>query len=128
MRHLTRLIMAAVMAVFFVPAVEAQLTGSTPADTYKDLLHMSNSNTGADATLRAVNDGAGNALPLWLSTNMVMVQRDSATASEVARLYNGDDTATGETTQTAQLSFYLDGSTDSGSTRVAHEAARIDAF
>ena len=49
----------------------AALTGSTIADTYKDLLQVSNSNSGVDATARAVSDGEGTASLLYLSTTEV---------------------------------------------------------
>ena len=47
------------------------LTGLAPSATYKDLLHISNSNLGLDATLRPVYDGAGNASALQISTTAV---------------------------------------------------------
>jgi hypothetical protein len=56
-----------------VAAAGQSLTGTTPAATYKDLLHISNSNAGLDATLRAVYDGNGTASPLKLSTGGVQV-------------------------------------------------------
>lgn len=37
----------------------ADLTGSTIASTYKDLLQVSNSNSGIDSTLRVIEDGEG---------------------------------------------------------------------
>ena len=49
----------------------ATLTGSTIASTYKDLLQVSNSNSGVDATARAVSDGEGTASLLYLSTTEV---------------------------------------------------------
>jgi hypothetical protein len=47
------------------------LTGSTIASTYKDLLQVSNSNSGIDATSRAVEDGEGTSSVLKLSTSEV---------------------------------------------------------
>jgi hypothetical protein len=44
------------------------LTGLNIASTYKDLLQLSHSGLGADATLRAINDGAGNVSSIALST------------------------------------------------------------
>ena len=49
------------------------LTGSTIKDTYKDLLQVSNANSGIDATLRAVEDGEGTASPLELSSTAVNI-------------------------------------------------------
>lgn len=50
------------------------LEGSTPAVTFKDLLQVSNSNNGIDATVRAVEDGEGTVSPLQLSTAVVNIQ------------------------------------------------------
>lgn len=44
------------------------LTGRTPKDTYKDLLQVSNGNTGIDAILRHLEDGEGTQSPLKVST------------------------------------------------------------
>jgi len=46
----------------------AALTGKAPKDTYKDLLQVSNTNAGVDATLRAVSDGEGTDSALSVST------------------------------------------------------------
>jgi hypothetical protein len=50
------------------------LTSRTPANTYKDLLQVSNSNSGIDATLRSVSDGEGTASPLQLASDAVNIQ------------------------------------------------------
>lgn len=50
------------------------LTDKDPADTYKDLLHMGNSNSGVDATLRKVHDGEGDDTPLWLDKTRVQAR------------------------------------------------------
>ena len=50
------------------------LTGRKPKDSYKDLLQVSNSNSGIDSTLRAVEDGEGTASPLQLSSTAVNIQ------------------------------------------------------
>lgn len=42
-------------------------TGRTPGSSYREILKISNTGIGLDATLRAVEDGAGNASPLKLS-------------------------------------------------------------
>ena len=49
----------------------ATLEGQTIAASYKDLLQVSNSNSGVDATARAVSDGEGTATLLYLSTTEV---------------------------------------------------------
>lgn len=51
----------------------AALTGKTPANTYKDLLQVSNSNSGIDGTLRPVEDGEGTQSPLQLSSAKVNI-------------------------------------------------------
>lgn len=62
--------MKKILILFLIAAnVFAQsLTGIAPSASYKDLLHISNSNLGVDGTLRAVYDGAGNASALQVST------------------------------------------------------------
>jgi len=59
----------------------AALTGNTVANTYKDLLQVSNSNSGIDATLRAVSDGEDTSSPLQLSSSDVA--HTGLTASEL---------------------------------------------
>ena len=49
------------------------MTGKSPAETYKDLLQVSNSNSGVDATLRDVEDGEGTVSALQVSTTDVNV-------------------------------------------------------
>lgn len=49
------------------------LTGKAPKNTYKDLLQVSNSNSGIDATARVVEDGEGTQSKLQLSTTVVNV-------------------------------------------------------
>ena len=63
------------------------LTGRSVQETYKDLLQISNSNSGVDATLRAVEDGEGTSSALQLSTGEVKVTNDF-TVSETASLAN----------------------------------------
>ena len=46
----------------------ATLTNRAPKDTYKDLLQISNSNSGIDATLRTIEDGEGTSGPFQVST------------------------------------------------------------
>ena len=52
------------------------LTGAQIASTYKDLLQVSNSNAGVDATLRDVEDGEGTASALQLSTSDIAINGD----------------------------------------------------
>lgn len=47
------------------------LTGRNPANTYKDLLQVSNSNTGIDGTLRPIADGEGTDSALQVSATAV---------------------------------------------------------
>jgi len=51
----------------------ATLTGKTIANTYKDLLQVSNNNGGVDGTLRTVSDGEGTNSPLQLSNSAVNI-------------------------------------------------------
>ncbi len=44
------------------------LTGRAPKDTFKDLLQISNGNSGIDATLRTIEDGEGTSGPWQIST------------------------------------------------------------
>ncbi len=49
------------------------LTGKSPSATYKDLLQVSNNNSGIDATLRPVEDGEGTTSALLVSTTAARV-------------------------------------------------------
>lgn len=51
----------------------AALTGKKIRDTYKDLLQISNTNSGIDGTLRTVDDGEGTSSVLALSTAAVSI-------------------------------------------------------
>ena len=51
----------------------ATLQGRAIKDTYKDLLQVSNSNSGVDGTLRTVEDGEGTSSALQVSTGAVKV-------------------------------------------------------
>ena len=72
------------------------LTGKTIANTYKDLLQVSNSNSGIDSTLRNVSDGEGTSSPLQLSndtinlTGTIKLQGETLTAN-VSALNNMAD-------------------------------------
>jgi hypothetical protein len=69
----------------------ATLTGKKPAETYKDLLQVSNANSGIDATLRVVEDGEGTASPLYLASGKVKVE-PSADATDVVEIVESDGT------------------------------------
>ena len=51
----------------------ATLTGKTIANTYKDLLQVSNNNSGVDATLRTIQDGEGTNSALQISQSGVNI-------------------------------------------------------
>ena len=51
----------------------ATLTGKKIADTYKDLLQVSNGNSGVDSTLRDVSDGEGTSSALKVSSDAISV-------------------------------------------------------
>lgn len=53
------------------------LTNKTIAATYKDLLHLNNTNLGLTGTSKAVVDGLGNSTGLHLSTNKIIVKPSS---------------------------------------------------
>tara|TARA_R100000664_G_scaffold34028_2_gene53533 strand:+ start:1077 stop:3761 length:2685 start_codon:yes stop_codon:yes gene_type:complete len=55
----------------------ADLTGSTIASTYKDLLQVSNSNSGIDSTLRVIEDGEGTESILSLSSSAAKISSSS---------------------------------------------------
>jgi hypothetical protein len=60
----------------------AALTGSAPKNTFKDLIQVSNSNSGVDATLRQVSDGEDTAAAAYLSTTQLgFLQGTAATPS-----------------------------------------------
>ena len=70
----------------------ATLTGKTIANTYKDLLQVSNNNGGVDGTLRTVSDGEGTNSPLQLSNSAVNIngtfQLNGATLTATASALN----------------------------------------
>ena len=55
----------------------ATLTGQTIANTYKDLLQVSNSNSGVDSTLRVVSDGEATDTVLYLSSAAAQITSDA---------------------------------------------------
>ncbi len=56
------------------------LQGTTPANTFGNLLQVSNSNNGVDSTLRDVEDGKGTISALQLSTDEVRFQNGGTAA------------------------------------------------
>ena len=56
------------------------LTGKTKGETYKDLIHVDNSNNGVDGTLRSLRSDAAET-PLKLSTSKVLIQSDTDSGS-----------------------------------------------
>ena len=62
------------------------LTGKSPADTYKDLLKVSNNNSGIDSTARTIESGDGSDTAITLSDRHLNVQSatDNTTAFNVA--------------------------------------------
>ena len=67
------------------------LTNKTIAATYKDLLHLNNTNLGLTGTSKAVVDGLGNSTGLHLSTNKIIVKPSSngVDSFSVQELYKG---------------------------------------
>ena len=70
----------------------ATLTGQKISNSYKDLLQISNSNSGIDTTKRAVSDGEGTNSPLQLSESIVNIdgtfQLNGATLTASASALN----------------------------------------
>ena len=58
------------------------LTGKSPADTYKDITYVDNSNSGVDSTLRSVKTSEGSTSSISLSDRALQVK--SATNNTVA--------------------------------------------
>ena len=56
----------------------ATLTGKKISESYKDLLQISNSNAGVDATLRDIEDGEGTASILQISSASINIKDDGA--------------------------------------------------
>ena len=55
----------------------ATLTGKTIASTYKDLLQVSNSNSGIASTLRVISDGEATDTVLYLSSAAAQITSDA---------------------------------------------------
>jgi hypothetical protein len=58
----------------------ADLTGTTPADTYKSLLQIGDATNGVDATAKYIEDGEGTDSALAISTTAVGIGTDSPDA------------------------------------------------
>ena len=78
------------------------LQGRSLADTYKDLLQVSNSNIGVDETIRYVEDGEGTASALSISTSKVGVGINDWATNEVFNV-QGDSLITGNLNVTGNI-------------------------
>lgn len=73
----------------------ADLTGKKIKNTYKDLLQVSNSNAGVDATLRVVEDGEGTSSALSISSGAIQVDNINIDGNAIISANtNGDITIT----------------------------------
>ena len=79
------------------------LTGKTIANSYKDILNVSNNNSGVDTTVRVIVDGEGTASAVSLSDDAVRIkpQNDNTTASFLVEDKDGTDLLTVDTTNGA---------------------------
>ena len=68
------------------------LTGKTKASTYKDILQMDNSNSGIDATTRAVKDGEGTESALHLSDDQVAITPKDSDGTAILKVTNKSGT------------------------------------
>lgn len=93
------------------------LTGRKISDTYKDLLQVSNNNSGVDGTLRDVADGEGTVSVLQISSNSVNVKDEGALQI--------NETAV---TSTATEINYLDGANANINTLTLPASTTISAF
>jgi hypothetical protein len=67
------------------------LTGQSPKVTYKDLLQVSNSNSGIDSTLRTIEDGEGTSSAVKISTSALQVDNLKLTGNSItSEDTNGD--------------------------------------
>lgn len=94
----------------------ATLTGRKPSETYKDLLQVSNNNSGIDATERAVEDGEGTSSILKLSATSVDIDNSSSNTFKLAGV---------TVTPTATEINYLDGVTSSIQTQLTSKQTKI---
>jgi hypothetical protein len=87
-------------------------TGTSPGLTYKDILHLNNSNAGVTGSLLALNDGNGVTTALQVSTTGIgstgtIVATGAVTGSNLSGTNTGDQTITltGDITGTGTGSF-----------------------
>ena len=80
MRRTLTLLLALLVAV---PALAADLTARGMNQWYKDILQVSNSNSGVDATLRQVSDGEGTDSALSISTTAVSAANGYSIGADV---------------------------------------------
>ena len=66
------------------------LSSKTPSASYGDLLQISNSNGGIDATARNIEDGQGTASPLQLATDSVNISNGVFTLTGTGRVYKNE--------------------------------------
>jgi len=89
------------------------LTGSVPSSFYKDLVQVPNSNSGFDTTLRQLESGNGNAIPVYLSTTKVLIKPSSDnTDAYVIQDSDGNDILEVDTTNkkvSINNSLYVNG-------------------
>ena len=117
----------------------AALTGNSIASTYKDLLQVSNSNSGVDSTVRVVSDGEGTSSALYLSTSKVGIgtageallhvysaaTSQKHTPDELLRLEQKDEGVDMSAGHGPAITFYVgetDGSDHGGTIAVVREA------
>ena len=98
----------------------ATLTGKKISESYKDLLQVSNSNSGVDGTLRDIEDGEGTTSILQISSSSINIKdngalqiNETAVTSTAAELNILD----GVTATTAEIN-YLDGVTSNIQTQL----------
>ena len=110
------------------------LTGKSPADTYKDLLYVDNSNTGVDATSRSVKTGNGQSssikisdrsltlLPSTNNTAVLDIQNASGTTKFEVDTTNNQVKALGHHVNTMYVNFGISGSISNGWATSKHYA------
>jgi len=67
-------------------------TGKSPADTYKDIITVSNNNTGVDSTTRAVKTANGNTSSLSLSDRSLQIKSNTNNTTAL-NVLNASDTS-----------------------------------
>ena len=109
----------------------ATLTGNSIASTYKDLLQVSNSNAGVDATLRTVDDGEGTASALSISSAAIQVDNIKIDGNTItSEDTNGNITLTPNGTGDTILNGNVGMGTDAPQTlfQISNAAAATIAF